>query len=315
MFIKEKSAYKLVDTDAIEVVKHLKAGVYNMKVRKNYYGKDVMFEHNDKYKKGMNITTGIFKEIKQYIDDFFSFEMNKVRQDMEMNNKLGLLFKGLPGTGKTYLAGQLAEKYAQEKDAIGIMTTAFDEVDLGDVIKYIRLTDPNSNRLIVFIMDELEKKRIGNDSAFLSFMDGADSKDNILIIATVNKTKDLPNTLLQRPGRFEKIFDFKSEKDEVIKNIVTDIIPTQYHNRIDIDTFVKGLISSNKTTIDYIRIEVRNVITSILQNKNSNDKINVDIKPNLMKEEADKNSIGFKASYQEITPEMAEECCKKMSSN
>ena len=315
MFIKEKSAYKLVDTDSIEVVKRLEPGVYNMKVRKNMFSKDIMFEHNDKYKKGMNITTGIFKEIKQYIDDFFSVEMHTVREEMQMNNKLGLLFKGLPGTGKTYLAGQLAERYAQEKNAIGIMTTASDEVDLGDVIKYIRLTDSDPDRLIVFIMDELEKKRISNDSAFLSFMDGADSKDNILIIATVNKTKDLPNTLLQRPGRFERIFDFKSEKDEVIKNIVTDIIPTQYHNRIDLDIFVKGLISSNKTTIDYIRIEVRNILTSILQNKDSNDKVAIKVAPNLMKEEADKNTIGFKAKYQEVTSEMLGELCEKMSTN
>jgi SpoVK/Ycf46/Vps4 family AAA+-type ATPase len=269
MFLVEDGKYRLIDSDSVETMRTLKAGVYNMKVHSSMFSTTVNFEHNDMYKKGMNITTGIFQSIKEYIDNFFSEEMGQVREQLEMNNRLGLIFKGIPGTGKTYLAGQLAEKLSQEMNAIGILTTDFNEVDLSDLITSIRNTDEDPNRLIVLIMDEFEKKNMGKNSNFLSFMDGADSKDNMLIIATVNQTNNLPATLLERPGRFEHIFDFETEKEDVIKNIIKHMLPKEYHPKVNFDEFVKELMKNNKTTIDYIRIEIRNLMTSLLRNKNA----------------------------------------------
>jgi SpoVK/Ycf46/Vps4 family AAA+-type ATPase len=114
----------------------------------------------------------------------------------------------------------------------------------------------------VYVYDEFEKSFDRHDSQLLSFLDGVDSAENIVNIATVNEIKDLPNFVIDRPGRFEKIIEFRADDKTIIKSIVNSIVPKKYNN----ETFLKRVFdkvekSSNKT-VDKVLIIIRDCLSA-----------------------------------------------------
>jgi cell division protease FtsH len=155
----------------------------------------------------------------------------------------GILLEGPPGTGKTLLAKAIAS----EANANFISTSAseFVEVFVGvGALKIRNLFKSARNNLpcIIFIdeIDSVGRQRgaginMGNDereqtlNQLLAEMDGFVSNNGILVIAATNR-KDVLDSALLRPGRFDRIItvplpDRNSRKDIVLvhsKNKVLD---------------------------------------------------------------------------------------------
>lgn len=132
----------------------------------------------------------------------------------------GILLEGPPGTGKTLLAKAIAS----ECDAhfISIASSEFVEVYVGlgaskvrDLFKKARDNSP----CILFIdeIDSIGKQRgtginLGNDereqtlNQLLAEMDGFTQNNDILVIAATNR-KDVLDSALLRPGRFDRIIN------------------------------------------------------------------------------------------------------------
>jgi SpoVK/Ycf46/Vps4 family AAA+-type ATPase len=271
MFIFEENGDKvqLVNTDSTDIRKTLENAVYKLEVRSSFFGTSVSFNKTNDYKKGCNIKSGTHGQIKDMIDTFLSDEQNEARNLLGLKHKIGLVMKGKPGTGKTFLAGQIAQKLCDEKNAVAIVGNDFENVNLSSFVDNIRKHD--ENRLIVLILDEFEKYyRDLNTAKLLSFLDGPESKDNIIIIATVNSTKNLPDTLTERPGRFEKIFDFNSDLKNVVSSLINDMIPSIYKEKLNIEGLSKTAIEKDMVTIDQIKLIVRDALAAcIKENKNT----------------------------------------------
>lgn len=155
----------------------------------------------------------------------------------------GILLEGPPGTGKTLLAKAIAS----EANANFISTSAseFVEVFVGvGALKIRNLFKSARNNLpcIIFIdeIDSVGRQRgaginMGNDereqtlNQLLAEMDGFVNNNGILVIAATNR-KDVLDSALLRPGRFDRIItvplpDRNSRKDIVLvhsKNKVLD---------------------------------------------------------------------------------------------
>ena len=155
----------------------------------------------------------------------------------------GILLEGPPGTGKTLLAKAIAS----EANANFISTSAseFVEVFVGvGALKIRNLFKNARNNLpcIIFIdeIDSVGRQRgaginMGNDereqtlNQLLAEMDGFVNNNGILVIAATNR-KDVLDSALLRPGRFDRIItvplpDRNSRKDIVLvhsKNKVLD---------------------------------------------------------------------------------------------
>lgn len=265
MFIQNKTEFKLTPGNIDKVYNTLPSAVYTMTVNTSMFGSTILFNPIDLYEKGTIVDGGIYKEIRQYISDFLSPEMDMIRKAMVLQKKTGLIFNGEPGTGKTFLAGQIAEELVKEYNAIGIITNEFDSLDLSKLIETIREND--KERLIVLILDEFEKADY-NNQGMLAYLDGAGNVDNIITIATVNSILHLPKTLTDRPGRFEKIYSFDAKNPNIARVMIKSLLPEQYINKVNIDLLVKDTIISKKNTIDYIRLSIRNVLLAIEQKNN-----------------------------------------------
>lgn len=155
----------------------------------------------------------------------------------------GILLEGPPGTGKTLLAKAIAS----EANANFISTSAseFVEVFVGvGALKIRNLFKNARNNLpcIIFIdeIDSVGRQRgtginMGNDereqtlNQLLAEMDGFVNNNGILVIAATNR-KDVLDSALLRPGRFDRIItvplpDRNSRKDIILvhsKNKVLD---------------------------------------------------------------------------------------------
>jgi hypothetical protein len=258
MFIlNENNNYTLVGHSSNSTVERLEKGVYNMQLP-TMANPSFIFSKNEDYKKGTIVNHGIFKETREFLDNFFSESMVEARKLLGMKNKLGVMFNGSPGIGKTFYAGQVTQEICDKYDAIGILATITS--DYSGVIDGIRSNDPD--RKIILILDEFEKTFKRYDTDMLSFLSGAKERDNLIVIATVNDISELPSFIHDRPSRFERIFDFSFNDDIVLENIITTLIPDDYKSKLDSATLISKVREYKNMSIDRIRHIIRDVISA-----------------------------------------------------
>jgi cell division protease FtsH len=146
----------------------------------------------------------------------------------------GILLEGPPGTGKTLLAKAIASEASA--NFISISASEFVEVFVGvGALKIRNLFKSARNNLpcIIFIdeIDSVGRQRgaginMGNDereqtlNQLLAEMDGFVNNNGILVIAATNR-KDVLDSALLRPGRFDRIItvplpDRNSRKDIIL---------------------------------------------------------------------------------------------------
>ena len=283
----ENSEFIMLGSEKGSKVDRLEKGMYNLQVRGGGLAPTVIsFARNLDYTKGVVINEGIFKEVRDSLNDFFTEEMVAARNSLDMKHKLGLMLNGDPGTGKTFLAGQLAEELCQKYDGVGILATQAQ--DYSDLIDGIRADDPN--RLIILIIDEFEKTFRSYDTALLSFLSGAREKDNTIIIATVNDADDLPRFITDRPSRFEKVFEFSFKDDIVLASTAKSMIPDEYKDKINSEVLLENLKKHPKMSIDKMRHIIRDIIAAQIKLEKTGEIRTLTIKDI---ELSSKSSIGF----------------------
>lgn len=277
MFLYEDDHIKLVPGDPASIRNDIEDGLYVMDIMTSMQGKTVKMTRKDDYLDGITVAGGNFDALRKDIKSFLSESQKKARKELGMLNKVGYILRGDPGTGKTFLACQIASEIARDHGALAIVTSDIDPLDPAGTIDEIRRTIKDKNKLIILIMDEFEKSRAKWSSDMHSFLDGATSKDNVIVMATVNDVSELPASYTNRPGRFEKSYDFSISDKEVLRSIVTQTLPEKYHSVFNINDIVDklhtgkvkfGLSGSDNNTIDKIRIMIRNQIADYFESGN-----------------------------------------------
>ena len=153
----------------------------------------------------------------------------------------GILLEGPPGTGKTLLAKAIASE--AEANFISISASEFVEVFVGvGALKIRKLFNNARNNLpcIIFIdeIDSVGRQRgtginLSNDereqtlNQLLAEMDGFVNNNGILVIAATNR-KDVLDSALLRPGRFDRIITVQLPD----RNSRKDIIKVHSKNKV-----------------------------------------------------------------------------------
>jgi len=260
MFVKlNDNNFKIIGQKKDGINSSLEKGMYNLSLV-NAMVPYLKVEKMTRYDNSKVIKAGIFSEACEYISEHFDPIKIELRKSMGMLNKLNLMFDGSPGTGKTHLACTVAKDLIDKYNGIGVVLSNIVDIQLDEMVDNLRINDDPS-RLIVIVLDELEKNPQWclKSSKFLGFLDGANSRDNIVIISTVNSIEDLPDFLTSRPGRFEKIYKFTFSDINVISTISKGLLPEKYKNNEDLLLSIsKNAIEKGINTIDHLRFFILN---------------------------------------------------------
>lgn len=159
--------------------------------------------------------------------------------------KTGILFYGIPGTGKSSMATAIASYL--DCGLINIDMSKFDKINLSEVSESI---NADEDRYVILI-DEIDTvfssrdnerasdQEKSNISKLLSFLDSPQSPTNVIIVATTNYYDKLDEAVI-RKGRFDLICHLepisvktaiemcesfgctKDQADEILKNYTDD---------------------------------------------------------------------------------------------
>lgn len=134
------------------------------------------------------------------------FSSAKLYHDLQVTWKRGILLLGPPGNGKTNTIRILLQKckgipalYVQSAN-----TNQGAEMGMHAIFAKARQSAP-----CILILEDVETLVSGDARSFmLNQLDGIESNDGILVIATANDVSKLDAAILQRPSRFDAKYMF-----------------------------------------------------------------------------------------------------------
>lgn len=184
----------------------------------------------------------ILTDIKNELDEFLSSKA--LYESLNLPWKRGLMLIGPPGNGKTFLIKCICDYYGLEhtdiknairKDgSIGLdMITHSGEID--------NLLSPTDSKPMICVLEDIDKFTTfqagdteHHDAGRISLhdllngLDGIDKVGGIIVIATTNYASAMSEALINRPGRFDRIF-------KIEKPTVSEILKLFERYKLDIE--------------------------------------------------------------------------------
>lgn len=157
--------------------------------------------------------------------------------------KRGILMEGEPGTGKTLLAKALAN----EIESTFIWVTADDVTYPSDVSYIYDMSRELSPTVVLFEdIDYIGKDREGYSGSFdkitgelLNQLDGVQSNEGIITLASSNYPKALDKALRNRPGRFDIRVRFELPDNDLRQKMFTKFFGTTDISDLDMADMVE----------------------------------------------------------------------------
>ena len=161
---------------------------------------------------------------------------------LQFQARKGLLFYGLPGTGKTHTIHYLA---SQLPDHTTLLVTAEQVALLGEYFRLARFLQPSM--MVIEDVDLIGRERThmhgpGEEvllNQLLNEMDGLREDAEVLFILTTNRPDQIEPALASRPGRIDQAIEFPLPDEEGRAKLVK-----LYARRLNIPAELMGLIVS-----------------------------------------------------------------------
>lgn len=191
-------------------------------------------------------------EGKERIDEIFNlFFRNDIKEKVEsigFCHKLGLLFYGKEGTGKTSIMRQYYNKAISEQNAIVfyIGDVKHDaETKLNICWEFVSSIRKMQNNPIVIVLDEFDGFVYESESFWKKVLDGIDSISNTIFLASTNYIDMIPEAIKSRPSRFKYVIEMKGIESvntiigilkPMLSNVMSDAEIVEFANTLKGDT-------------------------------------------------------------------------------
>ncbi len=187
--------------------------------------------------------------IDEIIDSFLNNELKERIEKLGFNHKLGILFYGEPGSGKSTIMKHYSTKSVLEKDAI-IFQYIGKKIHFPSFWAFVRSIRSIQDNPIIIIFDEFDSYFPDNESILKPVIDGNMSISNCLFLASTNYLSKIPKPMTERPSRFKHVIEISGIKNDIeIGKIVNSILG----NDIDIDEMETIVNTLSGQTIDNIK--------------------------------------------------------------
>lgn len=196
-------------TDPKKTVDTIPFGVYSYRV-----GDGIIPERLEK--KSIRTDTIInisdtFEKVKKDIDRFL--ERKDVYKEVGTPYKYGSLMYGPPGNGKSILIQQIINMYVDRAVVIYI-DPATNGTPSNLFLQALEERMPNILKIFVFEELTVSTSSQRNTMFLLRFLDAEIALNDTIVLATTNFPEMLPENIVNRPSRFDDIYEFCNPSDD-----------------------------------------------------------------------------------------------------
>lgn len=202
----------------------------------------------------IDLNTDAYQKVTRYVRMFFDPEVRARSLRFGVDHRMGILMHGKPGTGKTTIIKRMLNEVLKERDLVVLDVPHVNSVN--DAINNVRIPANEPDRPIMIIFEEFDRwLRAGYEDELKTLLDGMESPDNLLVLATTNYITRIPKSLIDRPGRFAhviKVAPFPLDVRKMfIARMLNDMALTEEERgRIDIELLAH---ITEDMTADHIR--------------------------------------------------------------
>ena len=163
-------------------------------------------------------SSSIFQDLLSDIQKFW--ESRKEYEKRGRIYKRNVLLYSIPGMGKTSIINLLIDDVIKKRNGLVIsLGEATDIFNFSEAITYIRNTSPK--KPIITVIEDIDKYVGGSgdgslESELLSILDGINTFDNMVIIATTNYPELLNDRFINRPSRFSRLIEYKPLNSDLL---------------------------------------------------------------------------------------------------
>jgi hypothetical protein len=163
-----------------------------------------------------------------------------ISHDHPLTMKRHILLAGPPGCGKSMIIKQLARNHPEY---IGCNLTK-----TNNWLQWINMLSKilaKCSKKVLLVMDEIDElgltRERDRESVYelLRLMDGTENTNNLILVASTNRLKDLDPALL-RPGRFGPVIDV-GYPNKIAKKLILDYYANRYQSKLDSDLIVNSI--------------------------------------------------------------------------
>ena len=149
-------------------------------------------------------------------------------------HKRGFLVHGVPGTGKSTLAGLVVRDVLDRR---GVAVKFDYPSDFEACFKAFRSVQPGTP--IAVIMEDLDTILYQHDeSSVINVLDGLMAVDHVLFFATTNYLENISDRVTKRPGRFDRVREIKLPTEDERSNIVEELLQTHGSSPVPVEKLV-----------------------------------------------------------------------------
>ena len=206
----------LNDAEVFETSKKLFSGMYDVELDR--YGEFANFVALKTPSVFDLMPSNELINVEEYANKFLSNEYYDICKKANILLKSGILLYGKQGIGKSNYINYLIKKTIKEKEACVFNFNNYNKLAV-TITKIKELREIQDN-LFVIVLEEMDEliRRDGAESTLKNFMDGIDSIENCLFLASTNYIELIPKSLTERPSRFKKVLEIKQSEDiEAVK--------------------------------------------------------------------------------------------------
>lgn len=176
--------------------------------------------------------------MKEILDDFDSFmQAEKIyKEELKLPWKRGYMFIGPPGNGKSLLLRCLAKRYGMAKHDLKEAIRRDGTLDINQLVRQENGIEsvlfPDKKIPVMCILEDIDKFTTFQSSGehqdagelplhqLLRGIDGVEEVSDVVIVATTNYANSLSEALVNRPGRFDRIWKIDQPKLPEIKRFL-----------------------------------------------------------------------------------------------